>query len=134
MVGLLYLKHAFDESDESLVARWVENPYWQFFCGFDYLQHRLPIEPSSLSRWRDRIGASGMERLLAATIDAALGAGAVKPSSFERVTIDTTVQPKAIAFPTDSRLWALLQNVSGGTWGGCVFDLDAITKALGPVP
>jgi putative YjhG/YagF family dehydratase len=34
--------------------------------------------------------------------------------------------------PTDSRLWALLQNVSGGTWGGCVFDLDAITKALGP--
>ncbi len=33
MVGLLYLKHAFDESDESVVARWVENPYWQFFCG-----------------------------------------------------------------------------------------------------
>jgi IS5 family transposase len=69
------------------------------------LQHRLPIDPSSLTRWRERIGASGMERLLAATIDAALGVGAVKPSSLERVTIDTTVQPKAIAFPTDSRLY-----------------------------
>jgi IS5 family transposase len=46
-----------------------------------------------------------MERLLAATIDAAVDGGAVKPSSFERVTIDTTVQPKAIAFPTDSRLY-----------------------------
>jgi putative YjhG/YagF family dehydratase len=34
--------------------------------------------------------------------------------------------------PADSRLWALLQNVSGGTWGGCVFDLDLISQALGP--
>lgn len=31
MVGLHYLKHAFDESDETVVARWVENPYWQCF-------------------------------------------------------------------------------------------------------
>jgi IS5 family transposase len=57
MVGLLYLKHAFDESDESLLARWVENPYWQFFCGLSYMQHELPIDPSSLSRWRTRVGA-----------------------------------------------------------------------------
>jgi len=33
--------------------------------------------------------------------------------------------------PADSRLWAALQHVSGGTWGGCVFDVDAILKALG---
>ena len=56
MVGLVYLKHAFDESDESLVARWVENPYWQFFCGCQYMQHELPIDPSSLSKWRKRVG------------------------------------------------------------------------------
>jgi Transposase domain (DUF772) len=46
----------------------VENPYWQYFCGFDYLQHQLPIEPSSLTRWRERIGAERMEMLLKATI------------------------------------------------------------------
>jgi IS5 family transposase len=105
MVGLTYLKHSYNLSDEQVCERWLENPYWQFFCGFDYLQHRLPIDPSSLTRWRERIGASGMERLLAATIDAALAAGAVRPASLARVTIDTTVQPKAIAFPTDSRLY-----------------------------
>ena len=105
MVGLTYLKHTYDLSDEQVCERWLENPYWQFFCGFDYLQHQLPIDPSSLTRWRDRIGPSGMERLLAATIDAALAAGVVKPSSLERVTVDTTVQPKAIAYPLDSRLY-----------------------------
>ena len=105
MVGLIYLKHSYNLSDERVCERWVENPYWQFFCGFDYLQHRLPIEPSSLTRWRERIGASGMERLLAATVEAALAAGAVKRVSLERVTVDTTVQPKAIAFPLDSRLY-----------------------------
>jgi IS5 family transposase len=78
--------------------RWLENPYWQFlFRGFDYLQHRLPIEPSSPTRWRESIGASGMERLLVATIEAALATGAVKSASLERVTVDTTVQPEAIA-------------------------------------
>src|SRR6201989_301316 len=105
MVGLTYLKHSYNLSDEQVCERWVENPYWQFFCGFDYLQHNLPIEPSSLTRWRERIGASGMERLLAATVEAALASGAVRPSSLERVTVDTTVQPKAIAFPLDSRLY-----------------------------
>jgi transposase, IS5 family len=105
MVGLIYLKHSYNLSDEQVCERWLENPYWQFFCGFDYLQHRLPIEPSSLTRWRERIGASGMERLLAATVEAALASGAVKPSSLERVSVDTTVQPKAVAFPLDSRLY-----------------------------
>jgi IS5 family transposase len=105
MVGLTYLKHTYNLSDEAVCERWVENPYWQFFCGFDYLQHQLPIDPSSLTRWRERIGTAGMERLLAATVEAALAAGAVKPTSLERVTVDTTVQPKAIAHPLDSRLY-----------------------------
>ena len=56
MVGLTYLEHAFGFSDEEVVARWVENPYWQYFCGEEYFQHELPIDPSSLSRWRKRIG------------------------------------------------------------------------------
>ena len=105
MVGLLYLKHAFDESDESVVARWVENPYWQFFCGCQYMQHDLPIDPSSLSRWRKRVGAERLEKLLEATIHTALAMKAVKPQEFQRVNVDTTVQEKAIAFPTDARLY-----------------------------
>jgi IS5 family transposase len=105
MVGLLYLKHAFDESDESVLARWVENPYWQFFCGLCYMQHELPIDPSSLSRWRKRVGAERLEKLLEATIHTALAMKAVRPQEFQKVNVDTTVQEKAIAFPTDARLY-----------------------------
>ena len=105
MVGLVYLKHAFDESDESVVARWVENPYWQFFCGCQYMQHELPIDPSSLSKWRKRVGAERLEKLLEATIKTALAIGAMRPQELEKVNVDTTVQEKAIAFPTDARLY-----------------------------
>lgn len=105
MVGLVYLKHAFDESDESLVARWVENPYWQFFCGCQYMQHELPIDPSSLSKWRKRVGAERLEKLLEATIHAALTMKAMRPQELQKVNVDTTVQEKAIAFPTDARLY-----------------------------
>ena len=105
MVGLHYLKHAFDLSDEETVARWVENPYWQYFCGLEFFQHTLPIDPSLMTRWRKRIGPEEMERVLKATVEAALASGTVKPGSLERVTVDTTVQDKAIAHPTDSRLY-----------------------------
>jgi IS5 family transposase len=105
MVGLCYLQHTFCLSDQEVVARWVENPYWQHFCGFDYLQLKLPIDPSSLVRWRRRIGQDGIELLLQATIAAATQAEAVKSQSLERVSVDTTVQPKAIAHPLDSRLY-----------------------------
>jgi IS5 family transposase len=105
MVGLLYLKHAYDESDESVVARWVENPYWQFFCGLSYMQHELPIDPSSLSKWRKRVGVERLEKLLEATIQAALAMKAMRPQDLQQVNVDTTVQEKAIAFPTDARLY-----------------------------
>ena len=105
MVGLSYLQHTFALADEAVVERWVENPYWQYFCGFDYLQLALPFEPSSLVRWRQRVGQDGIELLLQETIAAAQRAKAVKEQSLERVSIDTTVQPKAIAHPLDSRLY-----------------------------
>lgn len=87
------------------MRRWVENPYWQFFCGEEYFRHDLPIDPSSLSRWRKRIGEEGSELILKITLHAGLQSGAVRESSLERITVDTTVQPKAVAFPTDSRLY-----------------------------
>jgi IS5 family transposase len=105
MVGLHYLKHTYDLSDEETVKRWVENPYWQVFCGFEFFQHQLPIDPSLMTRWRQRIGPEAMERILKATVAVALASKTVKPTSLERVTVDTTVQPKAIAHPTDSRLY-----------------------------
>lgn len=104
VAGLLYLQHAFDASDEAVVNTWVENPYWQYFCGEVYLQTEAPIDPSSLTRWRKRIGEEGVETLLMATIEAARRGGVVKASSVDRVIVDTTVMPKAIAHPTDSRL------------------------------
>ena len=105
MVGLCYLKHSFDVSDERLLELWVENPYWQHFCGFEHFQHKPPCDPTSLVRYRKRIGTDGMERLLAETVRVGLDAGAVRPSSLERINVDTTIQPKAIAHPLDSRLY-----------------------------
>jgi IS5 family transposase len=105
MVGLCYLQHTFQLSDQEVVERWVENPYWQVFCGFDHLQLKLPIDPSSLVRWRRRIGQDGIERLLQETIAAATRGQAIKQQSLERVSVDTTVQPKAIAHPLDARLY-----------------------------
>ncbi len=105
MVGLHYLKHTYDLSDEETVERWVENPYWQYFCGFEFFQHAPPIDPSLMTRWRQRVGPEEMDRVLKATVEMALASDTVKPSSLERVTVDTTVQEKAIAHPTDSRLY-----------------------------
>ncbi|TDF97006.1 IS5 family transposase [Paraburkholderia guartelaensis] len=104
IAGLLYLQHAFDLSDEEVVWQWVENPYWQVFTGETYLQTEPPIDPSSLTRWRKRLGEAGVEELLAETIEAAKRAGVIKAASVKRVIVDTTVMQKAIAHPTDSRL------------------------------
>ena len=105
VAGLLYLQHTFDCSDELVVNTWVENPYWQFFTGERYLQIKSPIDPSSLTRWRKRIGEEGVETLLLVSIDAARRGGMLKASSLDKIIVDTTVMPKAIAHPTDSRLF-----------------------------
>ena len=104
MAGLLYLKHAYDLSDEAACERWLENPYWQFFTGEVFFQTCLPCDSSSLTRWRQRLGEAGMEELLAQTINAAKAMKAVDARELSRVIVDSTVQEKAIAHPTDSRL------------------------------
>ena len=103
MVGLSYLGHAYGLSDEAVVEQWVENPYWQYFCGETYFQHQLPIDSSSMSRWRKRIGENGCELILSESLKAGLRSGAVKEFNLKRINVDTTVQPKAIRYPTDSR-------------------------------
>ena len=106
MVGLHYLKMTFHESDETVVAKWVENPYWQYLCGYETFQHELPCHPTSLVTWRQRVGVGGMETLLKEVIRAAQTTGALKDCAIQQVTVDTTVQEKAIAFPTDARLYS----------------------------
>lgn len=105
LVGLHYLKHAYNVSDETVVDQFVENGYWQYFCGFEYFQHEFPLNPTSLVKWRKRIGPKGMEKLLQVTIETAQRTEYVTEKHLERVNVDTTVQEKAIAFPTDARLY-----------------------------
>jgi IS5 family transposase len=104
MVGLHLLKHARGISDEQVCAQWIENAYFQYFCGETWFQTRLPLDRTSMSVWRGRIGPEKLEALLAETLAAAVRAKAVAPSQMQRVTIDTTAQTKAIAHPTDSHL------------------------------
>jgi IS5 family transposase len=104
MVGLHLLKHIKGLSDEAVCAAWVENPYFQAFCGETHFQHRLPADRSSMTHWRKRMDGDRLEALLAETISIAMASGAVSERQLERVTIDTTVQTKAIAHPTDSHL------------------------------
>jgi IS5 family transposase len=104
MAGLAILKHTYDLSDEALCERWVENPYFQFFCGEEFFQHRLVFDRSSLTRWRQRMGEEKLLALLQESLAVAARTDALKPSDLARVVVDTTVQPKAVMFPTDARL------------------------------
>jgi IS5 family transposase len=104
MVGLHYLKHAFNESDESVVERWVENPYWQYFCGYTHMQHQCPIHPTSMTKWRQRVGEDKLNVLLTQTIEVAVKSKHLPERELKQVNVDTTVQEKNITHPTDSKL------------------------------
>src|ERR1022692_4433850 len=105
MVALHYLKYQHDLSDEDVVALWIENPYWQQFSGMRHFQLRMPIDPSSMTRWRKRLGDAGAEQMLRATIEAGMKMRVIRPAELKRVNVDTTVETKAIRFPTDARLY-----------------------------
>ncbi len=104
MAGLAILKHTYDLSDEVLCERWVENPYYQFFCGEEFFQHQLVFDRSSLTRWRNRMGEERLKALLQESLSVAVRTEAIKPSELSRVIVDTTVQPKNVMFPTDAKL------------------------------
>ena len=104
MAGLSILKHTHNLSDEELCGRWAENPYFQLFCGEEFFVHKLPFDRSSLTRWRQRMGEEKLVALLKECLNVARRSKAAKPSDFSKVIVDTTVQPKAVAFPTDAKL------------------------------
>ena len=68
-------------------------------------QHDFPCHPTSLVKWRKQIGVDGFEHLLGQIIQTAMRSAVMKPKEIERVNVDTTVQEKAVAFPTDARLY-----------------------------
>lgn len=104
IVGLLLLQHMHNLSDVEVVRNWVENPYWQYFCGYDFIQWSLPINPSSLTRWRKRLGPERLEKILSMTVSVAVDSGTIAKKDLETVIFDTTVMPKNIEFPTDTKL------------------------------
>ena len=93
-----------DLSDEALCARWLENPYFQLFCGEEFFQHKLVFDRSSMTRWRQRMGEEKLVALIQESLSVATKTGAAKPADFSKVIVDTTVQPKAVAHPTDAKL------------------------------
>lgn len=105
-VGLNLIKYRFDLSDEETIEKFVDSPYCQYFCGMKYFEHKLPCDSSSLTKWRNRMGGKGAEKILKETLDLSLRNGLISKEEFEQVFIDTTVQEKNIAFPTDARLYA----------------------------
>ena len=110
VAGLLMLKHMEALSDERLMELWVTNPYYQYFCGETHFQHRPPVDPTSMTKWRNRLGEEGMEWLLTTVVESATRSGVVERSSFAHVCADSTVMEKHIAHPTDS---ALLEKMRG---------------------
>src|SRR5438270_6488266 len=104
MAGLIILKYTHNLSDEVLCERWVENPYYQFFCGEEFFQHELVLDRSSLSNWRHRMGEEKLKALLQESLSIAVKTEAIKPAELSEVIVDTTVEPKSVMFPTDARL------------------------------
>ncbi len=103
MIGMFMLKHTYDLSDEQVWDRWVQDPYFQYFTGEEFFQHQLAHERSGMSHWRKRIG-DRLDILLAESLRIAHDTGALNKRDLARVTVDTTVQPKNITFPTDAKL------------------------------
>ncbi|HUV00562.1 MAG TPA: IS5 family transposase [Bacteroidales bacterium] len=100
MVGSMLLKQMYNLGDETFVARWIENPYWQYFCGETYFQYDKPYDPSEFVHFRKRIGEVGAQKILKLSISLFDS----REVHEKEVLIDTTVQEKNITFPTDSKL------------------------------
>lgn len=105
IIGLHLLKYLENKSDEEIVRGFVLNPYWQYFCGCEFFEHKIPIHPTTMVKWRKKIGVDKFEKLLEETLNIAKRERLIDNFEFRRVIVDTTVQEKSITFPTDSKLF-----------------------------
>src|ERR1700756_3591959 len=133
MVGLHLLKHMFNLSDELVCERWVNDPYFQYFCGEIFFQHVLPIDRSSMTTWRQRIGADELAALVQESLASAHRGKALKPDDLKRIIVDTTVQPKAMAFPTDAKLMHKAREMLVKLAGKCGVALRQSYRRLGKI-
>jgi IS5 family transposase len=104
LVGLQMLRYLYNLSDEAVCQMWVDNPYFQYFCGEKLFQYKLPMDRSSMTRWRKRIGEDKMTELLVESLEAAKRVGALKDKDMERIVVDTTVQEKAVDYPSEIKV------------------------------
>lgn len=104
MAGLEILKYTYNLSDERVCELWIENPYFQYFCGEEFFQHKLTFDRSSMTRWRQRMGEDKLVTLLQESLAVAVKTQALKPFELAAVVVDTTVQPKNVMHPTDAKL------------------------------
>ncbi|NLX12316.1 MAG: transposase [Phycisphaerales bacterium] len=122
MVGLHYLKYTFNESDESAVAHWVENPYWQHFCGYTHMEHVCPIHPTSMTKWRNRVGAERLTELLKETIALAVRETHLSARNLAQVNVDTTelvamcLKRSVTSYPSSPYLQLSRANNAYGAW------------------
>lgn len=118
MVGLQFLKYTYNISDERMIAEFVRDPYFQYFCGMEYFEHEMPCDPTSMVRFRKKLTAEDYEMLLGLTLETASTFGLFKKNMGKTVAVDTTVQEKNITYPTDGKLimrsfeklWKVLEN------------------------
>ena len=103
MVGMMLLKSIYNLSDEGVVARWMENPYMQYFTGEKVFQKRPPMNPIDMTKFRKRIGEKGAEKIF--KISLMVNAGEITEKEMRMVMVDSTVQEKNITFPTDAKLY-----------------------------
>lgn len=101
VAGLLMLKRIYNLGDETVVAAWIQNPYYQYFCGEQYFQWEQPCDPSDLVHFRKRIGEEGVKRLFEESIKVH-GEDAAKGNT---LLVDTTAQENNITYPTDAKLY-----------------------------
>ncbi len=105
MVGLHYLRYMFSLSEESIVWAYIENPYYQYFCGEKVFQHAFPIDRSSMSRFRERLKKKRLYKLLQETIKSGFKNKILQAKSVDCAVINSTVQEKNITHPTDAKLY-----------------------------
>jgi IS5 family transposase len=94
VAGPVILKHMHDLSDEALCDRWVENPYFQYFYGEMVFRHAAPLDRSSLTCWRQRLGEEQIAALLQESLSVTHRTKAIETKDLERVVVDTTCTRK----------------------------------------
>lgn len=98
VIGLLLLKHMTGLSDEGIVEEVLENPYMQAFCGFEKFVTEEILDPSTLTKMRERLGLEFFKKLERKTYKVLIDRKIIKAKG---MLVDATVFPEEIKYPND---------------------------------